>query len=473
MENVMPATASTAVSPSLSQQFASQDTITLQSDEFLDRQRVFESNARSYPRRIPLALAEAKGIYVKNTQGQVLIDCLAGAGTLALGHNHDRIIDGLKSVLDTNLPLHTLDITTPVKDRFVMDVFSALPSSFSETAKIQFCGPTGADAVEAAIKLAKTATGRKTVLSFSGGYHGMTNGALAMMGNLGPKEALTGLMPDVHFLPFPYTYRCPFGLSPTASIQANLSYIRNLLNDPESGVVKPAAVIVEAVQGEAGVIPAPAEWLRGLRQLTLDHDIPLIMDEVQAGVGRTGRMFAFEHAGICPDMVVLSKAIGGGLPMSVVLYHNKWDMWGPGAHAGTFRGNQLAMKAGSITLEVINEQGLVRHAALMGERLKSQLLELKRQYSFIGDVRGQGLMVGVEIVNPEQPSPMGGEFAPHSELASRIQQACLKHGLIIELGGRDGCVVRFLPPLIIQASEVDAVCNAFAAALHDASKMTD
>ena len=455
----------------LRQEFLQQEDIILKTDEYLDRQKVFESNARSYPRRIPLSLAKAKGIYVKNTQGQVFIDCLAGAGTLALGHNHDSITNGLKKVLESNLPLHTLDITTPVKDQFVIDVFSALPRSFSDTAKIQFCGPTGADAVEAAIKLAKIATGRKTIIAFSGGYHGMTNGALAMMGNLGPKKAVTGLMPDVHFLPFPYTYRCPFGLSPTESINANLHYIRSLLNDPESGVLKPAAIIVEAVQGEGGVIPAPVEWLQGLRKVTQELDIPLILDEVQAGIGRTGKMFAFEHADICPDMVVLSKAIGGGLPMAVLLYNKKWDQWSPGAHSGTFRGNQLAMMAGSITLDVIDQQGLIKNSTLMGGILKTNLLTLKDNYAFIGDVRGEGLMIGVEIIDPQRSSTMGGEYATNPLMASKIQQACLQKGLIIELGGRDGCVIRFLPPLIVQAGEIELITKCFASALQLVSEV--
>jgi len=463
-------TSATSFLNQLRKEFLQQKDITLKKDKYLDRQEIFESNARSYPRRIPLSLLEAKGIYVKNTQGQVFIDCLAGAGTLALGHNHDSIIEGLKEVLDSNLPLHTLDITTPVKDQFVIDLFSAFPRKFSETAKIQFCGPTGSDAIEAAIKLAKTATGRKTILAFSGGYHGMTNGALSMMGNLGPKKEVSGLMPDVHFLPFPYTYRCQFGLEPSQSIQANLNYINNLLNDPESGILKPAAVIIEAVQGEGGVIPAPTEWLKGLRKITQEHDIPLILDEVQSGNGRTGKMFAFEHSGICPDMVVVSKAIGGGLPLAVLLYNEKWDKWAPGAHTGTFRGNQLAMMAGSITLNVIDQHGLIKNASLMGNLLKEKLSALKEQYSFIGDVRGEGLMLGVEIIDPLQKSAMAGEYATNPDMASKIQQACLKKGLIIELGGRDGCVIRFLPPLIVQAEEIDLISECFACALQIAQK---
>lgn len=178
---------------------------TLHPNTLLQHQAARESNARSYPRRIPLALKRAEGIYVEDVEGRVFIDCLAGAGTLALGHNHPVVIEAIKQVLDDGVPLHTLDLTTPVKDRFMQDLFDCLPLEFARDAKIQFCGPTGADAIEAALKLVKTATDRGTVLSFHGAYHGMTHGALNLMGNLGPKRPLHGILQGVQFLPFPYT----------------------------------------------------------------------------------------------------------------------------------------------------------------------------------------------------------------------------------------------------------------------------
>lgn len=179
----------------------------------LARQARQESNARSYPRRIPLALKRARGIYVEDVEGRRFIDCLAGAGTLALGHNHPVVIEAIQQVLADELPLLTLDLTTPVKDQFVQDLFGLLPQALADEAKIQFCGPTGTDAVEAALKLVRTATGRSTVLSFQGGYHGMSQGALSLMGSLGPKRAMAGLLSNgVQFLPYPYDYRCPFGL---------------------------------------------------------------------------------------------------------------------------------------------------------------------------------------------------------------------------------------------------------------------
>ncbi len=452
------ATASRAVAP---------EEVLYQFDEspLLERQKRQESNARSYPRRIPLALKRARGIYVEDVEGRTFIDCLAGAGTLALGHNHPVVIDAIRQVLSDELPLHTLDLTTPVKDQFVQDLFAVLPEALAREAKIQFCGPTGTDAVEAALKLVRTATGRSGILSFQGGYHGMSLGALNLMGNHGPKKPLGAVLGNnVQFLPYPYDYRCPFGLGGEQGVQVNLNYLENLLNDPEGGVLLPAAVIVEVVQGEGGVVPADIAWLQGLRRITEQAGIALIVDEIQSGFARTGKMFAFEHAGIVPDVVVLSKAIGGSLPLAVVVYREWLDTWAPGAHAGTFRGNQMAMAAGSAVLRYLREHDIAGHATAMGERLVGHLRTLQRDYPQMGDIRGRGLMLGVELVDPRGAVDKLGHPPAFTVLAGRVQAECLKRGLILELGGRHGSVVRFLPPLIISAEQVDEVASRFSRA---------
>ncbi len=432
---------------------------------YLDRQAARESNARSYPRRLPIAIKKAAGIFITDVDGRQYFDCLAGAGTLSLGHNHPVVIAAIQDVLASGLPLHTLDLTTPVKDQFVEELFAALPPAFAKNARIQFCGPTGADAVEAAIKLVKTATGRRSMLSFHGGYHGMTNGALSLTGNLNAKEAVAGLMPDTHFLPYPYSFRCPFGLGGKTGAQTSSNYIESVLADPESGIVKPAGMILEVVQGEGGVIPAPDEWLRDIRRITQEQTIPLIVDEVQSGFGRTGKLFAFEHSGIIPDVLLLSKAIGGSLPLSVMVYHESLDQWGPGAHAGTFRGNQMAMAAGQAALRYTIENRLMDHAQVMGDRLMGNLHQLQSAHSCIGEVRGRGLMVGVELVNPEESANQRGIYPHNASLARQLQAECFHRGLIIELGGRFGSVVRFLPPLIITPEQIDSVCEIFAQSL--------
>lgn len=430
------------------------------------RQQQQESNARSYPRRIPLALKRARGLYVEDVEGRQFIDCLAGAGTLALGHNHPVVIDAIQRVLADELPLHTLDLTTPVKDQFVQDLFALLPEGLRREAKIQFCGPTGTDAVEAALKLVRTVTGRSTVLAFQGAYHGMTQGALSLMGSLGPKKPLGALLNNgVQFLPYPYDYRCPFGLGGEAGVRANLHYLENLLCDPEAGVALPAAVIVEVVQGEGGVIPADIEWLLGLRRITEQAGVALIVDEIQSGFARTGKMFAFEHAGIVPDVVTLSKAIGGSLPLAVMVYRDWLDQWSPGAHAGTFRGNQMAMAAGSAVMKYLVEHRLCEHAEAMGQRLRGHLQRLQQDYPQLGDIRGRGLMLGVELVDPAGKRDVQGHPPACRKLAPKVQRECLRRGLILELGGRHGAVVRFLPPLIISAEQIDEVAARFAEAV--------
>lgn len=436
----------------------------LRNEFYLARQSDRESNARSYPRRFPLALKTAKGCTVTDVEGRSYLDCLAGAGTLALGHNHPEVIATLTDVLSSGLPLHTLDLTTPVKDGFVSELFDTLPEELRREAKIQFCSPSGSDAVEAAIKLAKTATGRSNVVAFSGAYHGMSQGSLSLMGSLGPKASVGQLVPGTHFFPYPYSYRCPFGRGGEETAQLAGEYFERALKDPEGGINRPAAVILEAVQGEGGVIPAPVEWLRKVRAVTAELGIPLILDEVQSGVGRTGRFYAFESAGIVPDIVVLSKAIGGGLPLAVVVYRSELDVWKPGAHAGTFRGNQLAMAAGQKTLDIIVRDGLVARAAEAGLRLRDHLEAIARQSAYIGEVRGAGLMLGVETIDPTGYRDSSGRLPASTEAAAAVQAEAFRQGLILETGGRFGSVLRLLPPLIISNAEIDRVADILASA---------
>ncbi|WP_301551512.1 aspartate aminotransferase family protein [Guptibacillus hwajinpoensis] len=433
----------------------------------LQQQEHRESNARSYPRRIPIAIDQAEGIFVTDMEGKRYIDCLAGAGTLALGHNHPVLIQAMQQVIHDKRPLHTLDLTTPVKEEFVNEIFSSLPGGFADRAKIQFCGPTGGDAIEAALKLVKTATGRSSILTFQGGYHGSTHGTMAISGNLAPKERVQGLMPDTHFLPYPYAYRCPYGVGEEGH-KLSSTYIENLLDDPESGILPPAAMILEVVQGEGGSVPAPIEWLKEMRRITEERGIPLIIDEIQTGIGRTGKLFAFEHASITPDVIVLSKAIGGSLPLSVVIYDKKLDKWNPGAHIGTFRGNQMAMAAGTASLKFIKENRLYEHAEKMGSKFLSALSSFAEDFPEIGDVRGRGLMLGVEMVDPMKPATKTGGLPANPALASLVQRECFERGLILEVGGRHGSVIRILPPLIITENQVEEVITIIKSAIQAA-----
>lgn len=430
----------------------------------LRRQSLRESAARTYARSLPIVPVRARGLTIEGADGRRYLDCLSGAGTLALGHNHPVVLEAIKKVIDSGAPLHVLDLATPVKDAFTTELFATLPRQFADNARIQFCGPAGTDAVEAAFKLVRGATGRSGLLAFTGAYHGMTEGALAASG--GAEDV------RVTRLPFPRDYRCPFGIGGERGAEIAARWTENLLDDPKGGTPAPAGMILEPVQGEGGVNPAPDGWMRRMREISEARNIPLIADEVQTGVGRTGAFWAVEHSGIVPDVMVLSKAIGGSLPLAVIVYRSELDTWQPGAHAGTFRGNQLAMAAGTATLAFVRENRLAERAATLGARMLARLQALATDHPTIGDVRGRGLMIGVELVDPEAAaSGDGPELPPAPALALAVQQECLRRGLIVELGGRHSTVVRLLPPLTLTDEQATAVVDRLADALAAAERL--
>ncbi|MEU3315070.1 diaminobutyrate--2-oxoglutarate transaminase family protein [Streptomyces sp. NPDC006662] len=416
----------------------------------LRRQALRESAARTYARSLPIVPVRARGLTIEGADGRRYLDCLSGAGTLALGHNHPVVLEAIRGVLDSGAPLHVLDLATPVKDAFTTELFANLPAQLAADARVQFCGPAGTDAVEAALKLVRVATGRSGLLAFAGAYHGMTAGALSASGGATDVR--------VTRLPYPQDYRCPFGVGGAEGARLSAAWTESLLDDPKGGVPAPAGMLVEPVQGEGGVHPAPDDWLRRMREITETRGIPLIADEVQTGVGRTGAFWGVDHAGVVPDVMVLSKAIGGSLPLAVIVYRSELDVWEPGAHAGTFRGNQLAMAAGTATLAYVRRNGLARRAAELGGRMLTALRGLAADQPCVGDVRGRGLMLGVEIVDPDTGAP-----APAR--AAAIRQACLDRGLIVELGGRHGAVVRLLPPLTLTDEQATAVLDRLADAV--------
>ena len=422
---------------------------------YITRQDSTESNARSYPRKFPFALAKAQGSWIEDVEGNKYLDFLCGAGTLALGHNDPEVNQAMVDMLTGNLPLHTLDLTTPVKDTFVHTLLNLLPGELKNNAKIQFCSPSGTDAVDAALKLCKTATGRSSIIAFNGAYHGMGHGALALTGNLHAKNKVNDLMPNVHFMPYPYSYRCPFGLGGDAGTDAACAYFERMLKDPECGITKPAAVILETIQGEGGVIPAPVEFLQTVRRVTKELDIPMIVDEIQCGIGRSGRFFAFEYADIVPDVILSSKAIGGSQPLSVVIYNKKLDVWEPGAHAGTFRGNQLAMRAGTVVMNRVSKPDFLDDVVKKGEIFAKRLEEIKSKVSIIGDVRGKGLMRGIEFVDPKSQSDSLGAKKASGEIAALVQKRCFENRLVMEKGGRNGAVMRCLCALNVTMEDLE------------------
>jgi diaminobutyrate-2-oxoglutarate transaminase len=418
----------------------------------LDRQEQRESGARTYPRRLPVALRRGDGAFVEDEDGNRFIDFLTGAGALALGHGHPELVEAVQR--QVGQLAHALDFPTPAKDEFttgLLDLFGA-PDRW----RVHFCGPTGANAVEAAIKICKTATGRGEVISFQGGFHGMTHAAMALSGDAGPRAAVANVMPGVHFAPFSYCHRCPLGLRPDSCETNCAGYLERTLTDSHGGTGRPAAVLLELVQGEGGGVVATAEFARRVRAVTTRLGIPLIVDEVQTGLGRTGRWFAFEHYGIEPDVVVLSKMLSGaGLPVATVVYRKELDVWAPGAHTGTFRGNQLAFAAGAAFLRIMKRDGVLANVERLGRHALDRLAALTARYpQAVVDVRGLGLMLAVEFVDPHD----GGSGRA---TAARVQRAALDRGLILEVGGRDDGVARLLPPLNIDRATLDTALAIF------------
>ena len=314
------------------------------------------------------------------------------------------------------------------------------------------CGPTGANAVDAALKLCKTATGRGDVVAFSGGFHGTTHATMAVTGNVAIKAPVANLMPGVHVFPYSDCASCPLELTRDTCATNCVALLERALRDPNGGIVRPAAVLVELVQGEGGVVPADLDFIRRVRALTRELDIPMVVDEVQTGCGRTGTWFAFEQYGIEPDVIVASKALSGiGQPVSIIMYDERLDVWAPGAHTGTFRGNQVAFATGARAVEIVRRDDVLGNVSARSAQIGRRLAML-RTNPWVRDVRGRGLMWGVELADPAT-----GRWA--GELAERVQARALRGGLIVELGGRSDCVVRLLPPLNVTAEVVDIACD--------------
>ncbi|MBH4188133.1 diaminobutyrate--2-oxoglutarate transaminase, partial [Pseudomonas aeruginosa] len=309
-----------------------------------------ESNVRMYCRDLPLVFDTAQGSRIRGEDGREYLDFFAGAGALNYGHNDPRMRDALIAYLSANGVTHALDLHTTTKRQFLEAIERDLFKPRGWDYKVQFTGPTGADAVEAALKLARKATGRTKVVSFYGAYHGMTAGALAVTGNRTRRGP--GLSTDVVFVPYEDS---PYGEFDS------IGFLERLANDQGSGSELPAAVIVESVQIQAGVYPASNQWLQRLRKWTTDHGVLLICDEIQAGCGRTGDFFGFERSGVVPDLITCAKSIGGfGLPMAIVLLRAGLDVWQPGDHIGTFRGNQLAFLTARIALSYWHDEQFLK-----------------------------------------------------------------------------------------------------------------
>jgi diaminobutyrate-2-oxoglutarate transaminase len=396
-----------------------------------------ESNVRSYCRAFPAVFTTAKGSRISDEEGNVYLDFLAGAGALNFGHNHDSIKSALVEYIADDGLTHGLDLHTTAKRRFLGAFEEEILTPRGLDYRVQFTGPTGANAVEAALKVARRATGRDGIFSFMGGYHGHSLGALSATANRMHRAGAGTTLPGVTFFPYP-GMRAPFD---------TLNYIESVLHDTHSGIDLPAAIIVETVQAEGGIVVAPTEWLVRLRSLCDDYGIVLIVDEVQTGCGRTGPFFSFERAGIVPDVITVSKSISGyGLPMALTLIKPELDLLEPGEHTGTFRGNQLAFIAGARALELFNDLAIeseVRaNEATIATFLDRKILSLDERLA----ARGLGMIWGIDTAGID----------PSGALAATISKQCFADGLIIERVGRSDAVLKILPPLTIGAEDLEA-----------------
>ena len=411
----------------------------------MDTFELLESEVRYYCRDFPTVFTKAIGCKLFDEQGREYLDFFSGAGTLNYGHNNPRLKRRLIEYLENDSITHSLDMATAVKREFLERFNALILGPRKLPFKIQFCGPTGANAVEAALKLARKVTGRQTVVFFMNAYHGLSLGSLAVTGSAS-KRASAGV-------PLHYTMPVPFDgdLGPEVD---TLDYLEALLQNPGSGMELPAAVIVETIQAEGGVKVASYEWLRRLEQLARRYEIVLIIDDIQVGCGRTGTFFSFEDAGIRPDMICLSKSISGfGLPMALLLIRPELDVWQPGEHTGTFRGNNLAFATASEALDCYWQAEAFIDSILKKSRLATELLEkiVEQHPEAQGWVRGRGLIQG-----------LGFDV---SGLAQEVARAAFERGLIIETAGARNEVVKLLPPLTIEEEELREGVNCIAESL--------
>ena len=390
-----------------------------------------ESNVRSYCRSFPTVFTKAKGAIMTDENGKNYIDFFAGAGALNYGHNPDQINQKLIAYLQSDGIVHSMDMYTAPKREFLEYFQGNILAPRGLNYKVQFAGPTGTNAVEAAVKLARKATGRQNIFAMMGAFHGMTMGALALTTDRCSREGAGQILPNVTHIPTPDMF-------PELD---TIAYMERLVTDDHSGVEKPAAVILETVQADGGINVFDAGWLSRLRAFCDRHDILLITDDIQVGCGRTGTFFSFERAKIVPDIVTISKSIGGcGMPLALVLFKPELDVWEPGQHTGTFRGNQLALIAGKAGLETFVvtqlDKEVNRKAEIVRSFLNDQIATLDRRITY----RGIGLIWGIDFSGFD------------ADMTKPLIAACFRNGLIIERVGRDNNVLKIMPPLVIEDS---------------------
>jgi diaminobutyrate-2-oxoglutarate transaminase len=391
----------------------------------------YESEVRSYCRNFPAVFTTAKGPFLYDEDGREYIDFFCGAGGLNYGHNNDYIKSRLLSYLESDGVMHALDMYTVPKREFIEFYEEKILKPRGLNYKIQFAGPTGTNAVEAALKLARKVKKRTNIFAMMGAFHGMTLGSIAMTTDASSRAGAGVPLTNVTHIPAPYMF-------PELD---TLNYIETLLTDDHSGVDKPAAIVLETVQADGGINVFDVEWLKGIRAICDKHDILMVVDDVQVGCARTGTFFSFERAGIVPDIVTQSKSIGGyGMPFALVLIRPELDLWEPGEHNGTFRGYQLSMIAAKAGLEVMLNEHVEERVQKLSAVIAQAMEEIQALSPEKIKTRGMGFVWGVDF----------WRFDHDGVTSKKVLDECFKNGLIVERVGRGNTVVKVMPELLIE-----------------------
>lgn len=398
----------------------------------------------SYTRSYPLVIARGEGALVTDVDGNRFLDLNAGIAVVATGHSHPRVVEAVKRQAEQFLHMSGTDFYYENMVELAERLAALVPGGVPR--RVYF-GNSGTEAIEAAIKMARYHTGREKFIAFLGGFHGRTLGSLALTGSKSvQKKGFGPLMAGVTHIPYAYCYRCPYNRQPdTCQVEClkviEEQYFKHVIPPEEV-----AGIVFEPIQGEGGYLVPPQKWFDEIQALAARHKIPLIVDEVQSGMGRTGRMFASQHFDLVPDILALAKGIASGLPLAATIARADLMQWKPGAHASTFGGNPVSCAAALATLELL-EQSLIDNAARIGQRMLERMAAWPARFAHVGDVRGRGLMIGFEIVASQETR----EKAP--DLRNRLEQMAFQRGLLVLGAGQNS--IRLAPPLVLTADQAD------------------
>lgn len=413
-----------------------------------EARRVLEKDQRfvsqSYTRVYPLVVGKAQGVWVEDVDGNRFLDFNAGIAVCNTGHCHPRVVEAIHRQAQALIHMSGSDFYYAAQSNLAAKLAEITPGPRE---KRVFFGNSGAEAIEAALKLARYHTKRPFIIAFLGAFHGRTMGALSLTASKAIFErGFSPLVPGVTHVPYPYCYRCPFNQKHPDCDTACVDWIREDLFKRSIPPEEVAAIFVEPIQGEGGYVVPPPEFHRKLFELAEEFGILLVADEVQSGMGRTGRMMAIEHWNVTPHIIALAKGIASGMPLGAMVSQSEVMDWVRGSHASTFGGNPISCQAALATIDLL-EEGLVDNAAQMGEYLLGELMRLRQRFPRVGDVRGKGLMIGIEIVKDPVTKEKG------IEERNRIIQGCFERGLLILGCGEN--VIRLSPPLIITEREAN------------------